>query len=58
MVNFIFYSIETEIFSYKCIYILSIVSATVANETRILYGGSATAANCNDLYAQPDINGM
>ncbi len=34
------------------------ISETVANETRILYGGSATAANCNDLYAQPDINGF
>ena len=34
------------------------VSPTVARETRIIYGGSATAANCNDLYAQPDINGF
>lgn len=34
------------------------VSPAVAKETRILYGGSATAANCNDLYAQPDINGF
>lgn len=34
------------------------ISSTVANETRIIYGGSATAANCNDLYAQPDINGF
>jgi triosephosphate isomerase len=34
------------------------VSATVAAETRILYGGSATGANCNELYAQPDINGF
>ena len=34
------------------------VSATVAAETRILYGGSATAANCNELYSQPDINGF
>lgn len=34
------------------------VSTTVADETRIIYGGSATAANCNDLYAQPDINGF
>ncbi len=34
------------------------VSANVANETRILYGGSATAANCKELYAQPDINGF
>lgn len=34
------------------------ISTTVANETRIIYGGSATAANCNDLYAQADINGF
>ena len=34
------------------------VSATVAAETRILYGGSATAANCNELYSQHDINGF
>lgn len=34
------------------------VSTTVAEETRIIYGGSATAANCSDLYAQPDINGF
>lgn len=34
------------------------VSTNVANSTRIIYGGSATAANCNELYAQPDINGF
>lgn len=34
------------------------VSTAVADETRIIYGGSATAANCNDLYSQPDINGF
>ena len=34
------------------------VSKNVADETRIIYGGSATAANCNELYAQPDINGF
>jgi triosephosphate isomerase len=34
------------------------ISATVAGETRIIYGGSATAANCGDLYAQSDINGF
>jgi len=34
------------------------ISATVAAETRILYGGSATAANCNELYSQQDINGF
>jgi triosephosphate isomerase len=34
------------------------VSSTVASETRIIYGGSATAANCNELYSQTDINGF
>lgn len=34
------------------------ISETVAAETRILYGGSATAANCDELYSQPDINGF
>jgi triosephosphate isomerase len=34
------------------------ISDAVAKETRIIYGGSATAANCNELYAQPDINGF
>jgi triosephosphate isomerase len=34
------------------------VSNTVANETRIIYGGSATAANAADLYSQHDINGF
>lgn len=34
------------------------ISSGVASETRIIYGGSATAANCNALYSQPDINGF
>ncbi len=34
------------------------VSPAVAKETRIIYGGSATASNCSELYAQPDINGF
>ena len=34
------------------------ISPAVANETRIIYGGSATASNCAELYAQPDINGF
>eukprot|EP00600_Ochromonadales_sp_CCMP1393_P005139 CAMPEP_0174963914 /NCGR_PEP_ID=MMETSP0004_2-20121128/5588_1 /TAXON_ID=420556 /ORGANISM="Ochromonas sp., Strain CCMP1393" /LENGTH=238 /DNA_ID=CAMNT_0016212579 /DNA_START=99 /DNA_END=815 /DNA_ORIENTATION=- len=34
------------------------ISATVAAETRIIYGGSASASNCDDLYAKPDINGF
>jgi len=34
------------------------ISSTVAAQTRIMYGGSATAANADELYAQPDINGF
>ena len=34
------------------------VSPSVASATRIIYGGSASAANCDALYAQPDINGF
>ena len=34
------------------------ISPAVAAETRILYGGSATAGNCNELYSCPDINGF
>ena len=34
------------------------ISPAVAAETRIIYGGSASAANCNELYAMADINGF
>lgn len=34
------------------------VSTGVAAETRIIYGGSASAANCDALYSKPDINGF
>jgi len=34
------------------------ISKTVAEETRIIYGGSATAANANQLYAKQNINGF
>jgi triosephosphate isomerase len=34
------------------------VSAEVAAETRIIYGGSASGSNCKDLYAMADINGF
>merc|ERR1711887_432837 len=33
------------------------ISSTVAKNTRILYGGSVTAANCRDLASCPDIDG-
>ncbi|KAL0207051.1 hypothetical protein P9112_012762 [Eukaryota sp. TZLM1-RC] len=34
------------------------VSAEVAEKMRIIYGGSVKAANCADLYSQPDIDGF
>lgn len=34
------------------------VSEKVANTTRILYGGSVTAANCKELAKKPDIDGF
>lgn len=39
-------------------WLLKHVSPKVSKETRIIYGGSATAANCGDLYKQADINGF
>ena len=33
------------------------ISSSVAKNTRILYGGSVTAANCRDLASCPDIDG-
>lgn len=34
------------------------VSDKVADETRILYGGSVNEKNCGDLSKQPDIDGF
>lgn len=34
------------------------VSDKVADETRIIYGGSVTNENCKDLASQPDIDGF
>jgi len=34
------------------------ISPAVAKSMRIIYGGSATAANCAELFAQPDIDGF
>jgi triosephosphate isomerase (TIM) len=34
------------------------ISTKVADNTRIIYGGSANAKNCNELFAKPDINGF
>lgn len=37
--------------------LLAGVSESVAQETRILYGGSVKAANAEELFSQPDIDG-
>jgi triosephosphate isomerase len=34
------------------------VSAEAADQTRILYGGSVTEKNCNELISQPDVDGF
>ncbi len=34
------------------------ISEKVANETRIIYGGSVTAANCKELAKSGDIDGF
>ena len=34
------------------------VSEKVANETRIIYGGSVTGANCKELAKEKDIDGF
>jgi len=39
-------------------YLASAVSTGVAESTRIIYGGSVTAANCKELATQPDVDGF
>jgi triosephosphate isomerase len=39
-------------------YLGSAVSPGVAESTRIIYGGSVTAANCKELATQADIDGF
>jgi len=34
------------------------VSSSVAESTRIIYGGSVTAKNCNELSKEPDVDGF
>lgn len=34
------------------------ISEDVAKSTRIIYGGSVTAATCKELASQPDIDGF
>ena len=46
---------------YTNIYPLSTyisANSDVAESTRIIYGGSASGSNCDELYAKPDINGF
>ncbi|KAL0958955.1 hypothetical protein HGRIS_014267 [Hohenbuehelia grisea] len=39
-------------------YLTKAVSQGVADATRIIYGGSVTAANCKELATQPDVDGF
>jgi len=39
-------------------YLEKAISASVAASTRIIYGGSVTAANCKELATQPDVDGF
>jgi len=39
-------------------YLSSAASAAVAENTRVIYGGSVTAANCRELSLQPDVDGF
>lgn len=39
-------------------YLVSAVSPAVAESTRIIYGGSVTAANSKELSTQPDVDGF
>lgn len=39
-------------------YLTKAVSQPVANDTRIIYGGSVNAKNCKELASQPDVDGF
>lgn len=39
-------------------YLAKAVSPAVAESTRIIYGGSVSAANCKELSTQPDVDGF
>jgi len=39
-------------------YLSEVVGKDVADQTRIIYGGSVTAANCKELSTQPDVDGF
>lgn len=39
-------------------YLTSAVSKAVAESTRVIYGGSVTAANAKELASQPDVDGF
>ncbi|PCH37029.1 triose phosphate isomerase [Wolfiporia cocos MD-104 SS10] len=40
------------------VYLAKAVSSAVAENTRVIYGGSVTAANCKELGAQKDVDGF
>ncbi|KZT70547.1 Triosephosphate isomerase [Daedalea quercina L-15889] len=39
-------------------YLAKAISPAVAQNTRVIYGGSVTAANCKELARQPDVDGF
>ncbi len=47
-----------EVHSYIRNWIKDNISQDVANATRIIYGGSVTGLNCDNLIAQPNIDGF
>ena len=51
-------AIAQEAHAYVRSWLTENVSADAAASVRIQYGGSANAANCGDLIAQPDIDGF
>ena len=42
---------------YGHVYLKDEFGVEVANKTSILYGGSVSAQNANEIFAQPDIDG-
>lgn len=47
-----------EVHAYIRQYLSTAVSAAVSGNTRIIYGGSVTAANCKELSTQIDVDGF
>ncbi|KAG6332152.1 hypothetical protein ID866_6933, partial [Astraeus odoratus] len=47
-----------EVHAYIRAYLSKAISPRVAENTRVIYGGSVTAANCKELATQPDVDGF